>query len=272
MLGYYHPSNILGTSIISRMSDPNDIVPTVWSATHGAQGSPFVFAIAADNGVITVDESANLHVMLDQPSEVLAVECLAQHPSVVLGGTRDGYIRFFDVRDRTKPRHASIGTIKHPSSVTKIKQLSDHVIAVAGLHSTLCNYDLHFSKPRPQGKAWPYWYWQHTKEPEIGGDEVSDPVVLYPGHCNSAHVELGFDVDVDAGIIAAAQIDPYRTVSIFSCKTGDLLKSLHVKDTQASSSCDKADVKALKFVPDRGNEHMKSLWVAKGTRIIRFAW
>jgi WD40 repeat protein len=254
------------------MSDPNDIVPTIWSATHGVQGSPFVFVLASDDGVITVDKEANLHAMLDQPSAVLAVECLAQHPSVVLGGTRDGYIRFFDVRERAQPRLSDIRTLRHPSAVTKIKQVADYVIAVAGLNSTLCNYDLRFSKQRALGRAWPNWHWPDAKGPEIEEYEVSNPVLLYPEHRNMAHIELGFDIDVEAGILAAAQRDPYRTVSIFSLKTGNLLKSLHFKDTQAVSSCDKADVKALKFVPDRGREHMKSLWVTKGTRIIRFAW
>lgn len=258
--------------IVSRMSHPNDIVPTVWSATHGAQGSPFAFVIATDDGVVTVDKEANLHLMLDQPSVVLAVESLAQHPSVVLGGTRDGYIRFFDVRDRARPRYSDINNLKHPSAVTKIKQVDDHIIAVAGLNSTLCNYDLRFSKQRTLDKAWPNWHWPHAKGPLNEGDEVSNPVMLYPEHRNTAHIELGFDIDVEAGIVAAAQPDPYRTVSIFSLRTGELIKSLHVKDTQAVSSCDRADVKALKFVSDGGSEHMKSLWVAKGTRIIRFAW
>ncbi len=213
-----------------------------------------------------------MYALVPRPSAVLAVECLAQQPSVILAGTRNGYVRFFDVRDRIRDYYSDIESIKHPSAVSKIKQLSDHVIAVAGLKSTLCNYDLRFSKQRPRGKAWPDWHCAHARGPEIEGDEVSNPVVLYPEHHNSAHLELGFDVDVEAGIVAAAQHDAYRTISIFSSKTGQLLKSLHVKDTQALSSCDKADVKALKFIPDRGSEHMKSLWAAKGTRIIRFGW
>ena len=265
--------------MISRMSRGTDIAPTIWSATHGAQGSPFVFVVASEDGVVTMDETASMHAMMSSPiqpsgrrSAVLAVECLAQHPSVVLAGARNGLIMFFDVRQRVRQFQSDIQSIKHPSAVSKIKQLNEHVIVVAGLNSTLCNYDLRFVHQRPREKAWPDWHCAYAKWPEIVGDEVSNPLLLYPEHRNSAHVELGFDVDVEAGIVAAAQYDPYKTVSIFSLKTGQMLRSLHVKDTQALSSCDKAEVKALKFVQDKGSDYMKSLWIAKGTRIIRFAW
>jgi hypothetical protein len=265
--------------MIIRMSRSADRAPTIWSATHGAQGSPFVFVVACEDGVMAMDETASLHFVMSSPiqpsgqrSAVLSVECLAQHPSVILAGARNGNIMSFDVRQRERQCQSNMESIKHPSAVSKIKQLNDHVIAVAGLNSTLCNYDLRFVQQRPREKAWPHWHCSYTKGPESAGDEVSNPILLYPEHRNSAHVELGFDVDVEAGILAAAQDDPYRTISIFSLKTGQMLRSLHVKDTQALSSCDKADVKALKFVQERGSGYMKSLWAAKGTRIIRFAW
>jgi hypothetical protein len=261
------------------MSRGADIAPTIWSATHGAQGSPFVFVIALEDGVATMDGMASLYAMISppvQPSEqrsaVLAVECLSQHPSIILAGARNGHIKFFDVRQRVREYQSDMESIKHPSAVTKIKQLNDHVIVVAGLNSTLCNYDLRFVQQRPREMAWLDWHCAYAKGPEIVGNEVSNPILLYPEHRNSAHVELGFDVDLEAGIVAAAQHDPYNTVKIFSMKTGQVLQSLHVKDTQSLSSCDKADVKALRFVQDRGIEYMKSLWVAKGTRIIRYAW
>jgi hypothetical protein len=265
--------------MIIRMSWGADIAPTIWSATHGAQGSPFVFVVACEDGVMAMDETASLQPMIRSPiqpsgerSAVLAVECLAQHPSVILAGARNGSIMFFDVRQREREFKSDMGSIKHPSAVSKIKQLNDHVIVVAGLNSTLCNYDLRFIQQRPRDMAWPDWHYADAKRTEITRDEVTNPILLYPEHRNSAHVELGFDVDVETGIVAAAQYDPYKTISIFSLKTGQILRSLHVKDTQALSSCDKADVKALKFVQERGSGYMKSLWVAKGTRIIRFAW
>jgi len=265
--------------MISRMSWGTDIAPTIWSAIHGAQGSPFVFAVASEDGVVTLDETASIHALMCSPiqptgqrSAVLAVECLTRHPSVILAGLRNGHINFFDVRQRARQFQSDMESIKHPSAVSRIKQLNDHVVVVAGLNSTLCNYDLRFIQRRPREKAWPDGHWAYARGSEVPGNEVSNPILLYPQHCNSAHVELGFDVDPEAGIVAAAQYDPYKTISIFSPKTGQMLRSLHVKDTQASSSCDKADVKALKFVHDRGSEHMKSLWIAKGTRIIRFAW
>jgi hypothetical protein len=248
---------------------------TLWSAILGAQGSPFVFAIAAGDGVITMDPQASTMSWMHPPtgdpehgSTIFAVGCLSQHPSVVLAGTRSGSITGFDVRLRTK--HLGFEKMRHPSTVYQIKQLNDNLIVVAGLNSTLCNYDLRFIQQRPLDKTWPNRTWLRglgLRDPQF---QVSNPVLIYPGHSNDAHTDLGFDIDPDAGIVAAVQANDFSTVKIFSSKSGEVLRSLN--PSFAVPRADLTSVKAVRFVQDCDSRHMKSLWVAKGTKMVHYAW
>lgn len=206
----------------------------------------------------------------ERRSAIVAVGCLAQHPSVVLGGARNGKVMFLDVRLGTGQNQSGNETIKHPSTVSRIMQLEDNVIVVAGLNSTLCNYDLRFIQQRPRDKAWPNRNWTRRPGAEVLQTEVSNPILVYPEHSNGPYMDLGFDIDPEAGIVAAVQDDCFYTPKIFSSKTGQVLRSLDTAFTEPIP--DMAAVKALKFVQDRGSGHMKSLWVAKGTKIVRYAW
>jgi hypothetical protein len=257
--------------MLSRVGSVGNGTPTLWSATHGAPGSPFVFAIASEDGVITIDQQASLCAWMHPPvrksghrTAIYSVGCLSQYPSVILGGARNGKILFFDVRRKAADYQSGNKGITHPSSVYQIKQLNDNIIVVAGLESTLCNYDIRFIQQRPRDKVWPIRDWARTHL------EVSNPVLIYPEHSNTNYTDLGFDIDPEAGIVAAVQENEFYTVNIFSSKTGQVLRSLN--PALLGPAFDLTRAGSLRFVHDQDSRHMKSLWVAKGTEMIRYAW
>lgn len=205
---------------------------------------------------------------LERPSALVAVASLAQHPSVILGGARNGRITFLDVRVKRGQYQHLNKIIRHPSVVSKIKQLNENIIVVAGLNSTLCNYDLRFIQTRSRDKAWQNW--TQRPGPAVRHAEVSNPVLVYPEHSNGPYMDLGFDIDPEAGIVAAVQDDYFSTLKIFSADTGHVLQALNPQFQLPAN--DIAMVKAVRFLQDCDGGHMKSLWVAKGTRMVRYAW
>jgi hypothetical protein len=201
-----------------------------------------------------LDESMSknpLSTQRDDPVEVLAVESLFDNPNVILSGTRRGIINVHDIRHHPASPMGRPHSIKHPSAVSHIKYVRSNLITVAGLQGTLCNYDLRFTARRTTSN--------HTP-----------PVLTYHHHQNSARFDLGFDIDRDSGIVAAAQDNPARSVKIFSLKTGEVLRTLQPMDS--SGTIDDARVGAVRFVRDREDGGHRSLWVAKGTRMLRYAW
>jgi WD40 repeat protein len=200
------------------------------------------------------------------------VECLSHFPSVILSGARSGIINILDVRVPENQYQSGHEGIMHPSAVVHIKQINGNLITVAGLDSTLCNYDLRFTKKQPRASSWP-----NIRSRRMAGhgskpiySECTVPVLVYPEHENDAYIDLGFDIDPETGIAAAVQHDEANTVKIFSLKTGGVLKTMDA--TRVGGSIDTANVKAVRFIQDKEERGMKSLWVAKGTKIIRYAW
>lgn len=167
-----------------------------------------------------------------------------------------------------------LGSIKHPGAICNIKQIDDNLVIVAGLNSTLCNYDLRYCKRQDQPKSWAdSAAWSESgisMSPNIKDDYLTSPILTYPDHSNDAHLDLGFDIDAEAGIAAAVQNDERNTVKVFSLKSGEVVQNLDV--TEVGSSIDTASAKALRFVKDRKDGGMKSLWVAKGTKMVSYAW
>jgi WD40 repeat protein len=257
------------------LAQHGDRPSTIWGATHGAPGSPLGFVIASQHGVLIVgkDNTPNYRQRIDS-QEVLAVECLSHHPTVILAGTRRGLIHLIDVRLEDTKLRSRLGAIKHPGSICNIKQIDDDLIVVAGLNSTLCNYDLRYCKRQDRPKLWAdSAAWSEpgiSMPPNIKDIYVTTPILTYPDHSNDAHLDLGFDIDAEAGIVAAVQDDEKYTVKVFSLKSGEVVQTLDA--TEVGSSIDTASAKAVKFVKDRKDGGMKSLWVAKGTKMVSYAW
>lgn len=106
--------------------------------------------------------------------------------------------------------------------------------------------------------------------PNIKDIYVTTPLLTYPDHSNDAHLDLGFDIDAEAGIAAVVQDDEKNTVKVFSLKNGEVVQTLDA--TEVGSSIDTAHAKAVRFVRDRKDGGLKSLWVAKGTKMVSYAW
>jgi hypothetical protein len=241
-------------------------------ATYANPNSGSSFIIGSTRGLLLIDKEdsriSELFVRNSDPSgitkkDILAVECSKDSPFVILSGDRKGVLQFLDVRCITKA--ASI--IQHASSVCHIKHVRDGIIAVSGLKSTLCNYDQRFLKNRPLAESWPEIYHSYSSQQTLN---VTVPAFTYTGHENDAWIEAGFDIDVDAGIAAAAQTGTSTAVKIFSLKTGRLLRSMDSTGVGRTVDLDLARV--VKFVPDPLGGVGRDLWVTKGSRIVSYAW
>jgi hypothetical protein len=195
--------------------------------------------------------------------DILAVECSKDNPSLVLSGDRKGILQFLDVRCPIK----TAAVIQHASSVCHIKHIKDGIITVSGLKSTLCNYDQRFLKDRSLAESWPEVQKRYSPQ---HNPNVTGPVFTYAEHENDAWTEAGFDIDVDTGIAAAAQTGTRTAVKIFSLKTGRLLRS--VDPPEAGNTTDPLLARVVKFVPDHSDNGKKNLWIAKGSKIVSYAW
>jgi len=59
-------------------------------------------------------------------------------------------------------------------------------------------------------------------------------------------------------------------VRIFSARTGEVVRV--VDPTHEGSAMDRGYVRQLRFVEDRGRGLPKSLWIARGAKIVEYAW
>lgn len=200
------------------------------------------------------------------------------NPSVLLSGSRSGILNIID----TRLPFSGSDIIVHPSGITHIKQIDPHRILVAGLASSMCQYDLRFRKvdtpanletspnksKKPHSKHAPKSH-QRTKR------SSTRPTLTYPRFRNNGNVRIGLDVDLESGLIAAGQQgdDETAQVEIFSLHGGQRLKTKVAErcafnhDTNQSnqtSSC-------VKWVED-GYGKGRSLWVGIGKDAKRFAW
>jgi hypothetical protein len=124
------------------------------------------------------------------------LEFSADNHNILLSGCRKGILNITDLRGPT--RNGDI--INHPSTITHIRQIDENRLIVAGLNSNLCQYDLRFlgettnivSSPRIPNKSF------HNRI-------VTYPILQYPDFHNDSNIQMGFDVDLETGTVAAAQ-------------------------------------------------------------------
>jgi hypothetical protein len=199
------------------------------------------------------------------PKDIFSLEFLHDNPSILLSGGRPGILNITDLRVPVYGRNADI--ITHPSSITHIKQLDAHRILVAGLNSSLRQYDLRFRKEATHSSAWPQTFSKHSSR---RNRHPSRYILAYPDYCNEATIQLGLDVDLESGIVAAAQEqDEHRfPVQLFSLHGGHKLCSPYLSKRRYVE--DVANVKCLRFARDIEGR-MKSLYVGQPPDIQRFA-
>ncbi|KAK0127795.1 hypothetical protein ONS96_007303 [Cadophora gregata f. sp. sojae] len=245
----------------------------IFSSTPAPPQSNLLFAFGTSAGVLATVKNAALDTSFvtpapakDQPDDTFSVEFLSDNPSILLSGGRRGILSITDLRVPMVSPNPDI--ITHPSSITHIRQLDQHRLIVSGLNSTLCQYDLRFRKtrdlnPTPQQKA-------NTKS-KLNLHPTS-PILVYPDYQNTASHQAGFDIDLEAGIVAAAQeADEFTPpVQLFSLHGGHKLESPLAKRFQVKNDVDWL-VKCLRFAKD-SDSGMKSLYVGQRKVIQRYAW
>lgn len=184
--------------------------------------------------------------------EILAVDFLDDSKDIILAGDRQGQISLLDMREPF-PKFGKYA-IQNPSTVSHIKSIDQFRILVAGpgeeSSTTMCQYDIRNTKTTL------------VNAPRNKIIERTMPYLEYPDHHNTYAI-FGLDVDVDAGLVAAAQED--QTVQIFSLHGGQKLDFVGGKKQR---DC---HVECLRFIPDR-DVGTKSLYVAGIDSISRYAW
>jgi len=190
------------------------------------------------------------------PRDIFALEFLHDNHHVLLSGGRNGVLNIIDLRI---PRFgADTDTIIHPSSIAHIKQLDAHRILVSGLNSSLLQYDLRFRKTKAPSSQPP-----QPRLKSFSNFAATSPILYYPRYHNSATLDLGLDVDVEVGIIAAVREPSYYDdnedshIQLFSLFGGHKLNSsveaLWIDKRFSHSKC-------VKFARDVVNQ-TKSLYV-----------
>jgi hypothetical protein len=266
-----------------------------------------VFVFGSSYGILALRKpdfrlswlKSDLYPRRENPTDVFALEFLAENHNILLSGGRKGILNIADLR---VPNTSLEDVIHHPSSITHIRQLDSHRIIVAGLNSNLCQYDLRFRRltetvPSTARRRKKSIYNQPTPPTRMGpkrsiyNQTITRSILQYPDFQNDSTINKGFDVDLETGTVAAAQesddFNPdVRLFSLHGGHTGKrqcLLKPLKTSERPLTSRPStvaplqmprdfkvKNHVRCLKFFRDIEGR-MKSLYVGSDD-IQRFAW
>ncbi|TVY35631.1 hypothetical protein LSUB1_G004755 [Lachnellula subtilissima] len=214
--------------------------PNIFSSTPAPPDSPYLFAFGSSYGILGLRKSdfslswfkSDFYPRGENPSDVFAVEFLADNHNVLLSGGRKGILNIADLR---VPNTSSEDVITHPSCITHIRQLDNHRIIVAGLNSYLCQYDLRFRKLTSTVSSSAPGLKKHSSIPKTRRRDTSfknqtstRSLLQYPDFKNDSTINTGFDIDLETGTVAAAQewdsVNP--PVQLFSLHGGHRGKCL----------------------------------------------
>jgi hypothetical protein len=109
---------------------------SIWtSAVSKVDGTA---AVGTTKGIIIIKETQHQwgDQSLELPSDVLALEFLG--PELLACGSRDSALRLVDTRMSTAYANSnSCFTVRHPSSITHIKQMNENDVIVCGLEDSV---------------------------------------------------------------------------------------------------------------------------------------
>ncbi|KAI0137342.1 hypothetical protein BJ170DRAFT_590277 [Xylariales sp. AK1849] len=153
------------------------------------------------------------------------------HSQIILAGGRGGHLFLGD----TRMNHYQWRCIKHPSSITHLKSISQYHIFVSGLKDTMCIYDTRMVKKRAGNPLVSPHLLKQV-------DSVT-PILTFPGYKNKAHIHIGLDVDTKIGMVAAAHDD--GKIALYSINTGHRLSSPDTDQIQADLN--RGPIQAVEF-------------------------
>ncbi|KAI9774906.1 MAG: hypothetical protein M1840_000122 [Geoglossum simile] len=227
---------------------PNDHQSIWTSAVSKVDGTA---AAGTSNGVLIVKEAESQwdDTALELPSDVYALEFLG--PDLLACGCRDSGLRLVDTRIPAVHRSSELSfTLRHISAITHVKQLNEYELVIGGLENSLCIYDIR---------------WGHPSSPSKDFDKPSSPVREIKGHKNGFRFDLGFDIDVEYGLVAAATDDCH--VQLFSLYSNRIITS-PVSEKLFSST-----VSCIQFARvNDGTSRAPSLLASSGQSISDFSW
>ncbi|KAI9713365.1 MAG: hypothetical protein M1812_006643 [Candelaria pacifica] len=214
---------------------------TIW--TSGTSKHDGTIAIGTSTGVLLLKETDNNWTesrALKSNTDIFALEFLS--PSTIAAGGRDSSIQLYDQRSSGKALR-----LRHPSSVTGIRQVDDWRVVVCGLRGSMRMYDL-------------------RAQPGAGkkGEKATPPVLEYL-YSNAFRLGLGFDVDTETGLVVAASED--KTLQLFSLHSGEEIRP------KASDKTFSDFAGCVRFSQPKDQEHRsKELLVSAGNALDCFSW
>ncbi|TPX11032.1 uncharacterized protein E0L32_008069 [Thyridium curvatum] len=168
--------------------------------------------------------------------EMFSVDFARGNHNVLFAGGRSRGIHMADLREAPTAwaRPVACGPVAH------VRSVNEHQVVVAGINDHLALYDLRFtgrdSRFRSQG-----WGSSSSSSAAARGKKgatkttttTTKPLLTFPGYRNQAHLlQIGFDVDADHGLAAAAHDD--GRIALYSLRTGRQLRSPDVDATRSS--------------------------------------
>ncbi|KAI9053874.1 hypothetical protein LZ554_002821 [Drepanopeziza brunnea f. sp. 'monogermtubi'] len=297
-----HPAMVMGPGF-SRGSDVS-----MFCSTPAPLLSSLRFVFGSSHGILSLNNNLVLTWLTPSPKDdlrvvddVFALSFLTDNPTILLSGGRKGILTLSDLRAPITIFGAD--KITHPSTITHIQPLNAHQIIVAGLNSSLCQYDLRYRKDEFAISL------THRKSKSRQNPEPTRSILRYPAYQNSANWQIGFDVDLESGIVAAVsraiffpsdifgypstllttlqiakipwltpcvfvkaqepdEFHPY--VQLFSLRGGHTLSSPFVSEKFGGYG-EQIPVKCLRWAKD-SDSGIKSLYVGQGAFVQRYAW
>ena len=227
---------------------------TYWASAARPVSHRSDFALATSSGTRLIAEDQTgfsiergMKFRPDREVDILAVDWLNEN--VVLNGSRDGFLRLWDVRINALA--GSSTPLKHPTPINHVRNMNGNRIAVAGIKNTLCVYDMRYLRPL---------------ERICPETEAFLDFPTYRNYDRSA-MQVGLDVWRDR-LIAVGTDD--EKVQVFDAGTGKQVDvgiggQLGQKRLGGFARC-------LKFVEGEGKSEGMRLYVAAGDEIQEWAW
>ena len=224
---------------------------TYWSSSARPLSHRSDFALAASSGTLLITENESGyslgHLTNFGGVDVLAVDWLNEN--VVLNGSRDGFLRLWDVRIPTL--EGTSAPLKHPSTINHVRRLNENRIVVAGIKNKLSVYDMRFlRKSKPNCTE-------------------TEPFVDFPTYknCDRSGLHVGLDVLRDQ-LIAVGTDD--EKVQVFDAGSGREV------DVGTGGVLGRSSLgglaRCLRFVDGEGTREGTRLYVAAGDAIQEWAW
>ncbi|RBQ66813.1 hypothetical protein VDGD_03950 [Verticillium dahliae] len=235
--------------------------------------SELMCTLATDDGIIRLTSNSNISWITPKadgahqrplPMDVLAQAFNVANPSILYAGTRSSTVRTLDLR--APPQAWSC--FRAASAVTHLRSLDSNPnhILVAALRSNLHIYDLRFLKTEPSAQTRsevPRMKKRnrgrdHGRSAQPSGPAVvqpATPVLTFPEYRNEAHTHIGFDVNQDVGVVAAAHDTHDGRVALYSLRSG-----LRLRAPAVDRASTRGPVRSLVFQSMPMERHA-SLWI-----------